>query len=390
MRFCISFGVFSLKYFIYCFLFASMEIYIMFFIYYFDEQKNGIFRKHYLLDSFCFYLGYLLNFIPTWIDSNINMINEIKELYPKSNKPYDKNLSKKDIIKFLGMCLMFLSLEFVEVILKKLNEENLQYEDDFLLFKFLVVFLLPRYFSEVYYKHQNISIIIFISVEIIKIIFFIIKDKEYEIKNFTTITILRVIYSSLSAFYYLYIKDLMKYKYISPYKCNFMLGIINFPLLIIIMFIISFTPFGKKENKVIFCDNIFELFEDVVKLNAIYIILLILLPFVYGMALLLVNKAIYDFTVYHIFIYLIVVTFIKDVLTELNDIYILAFLISCFIIQLIMILVFLEIVELNFCGLNENLKRNIEARGIIEAALINEDDAVDNDERKSINNEATK
>ena len=55
-----------------------------------------------------------------------------------------------------------------------------------------------------------------------------------------------------------------------------------------------------------------------------------------------------------------------------------------------MILVFLEIVELNFCGLNENLKRNIEARGIIEAALINEDDAVDNDERKSINNEATK
>jgi len=173
---------------------------------------------------------------------------------------------------------------------------------------------LPKYFSDVYYKHQNISIIIFILIEIIKIIFFIIKDKEYEKENFIIITILRVIYSSLSAFYYLYIKDLMKYKYISPYKCNFMIGLINFPLFIIIMLIISFTPLGKKENEEYICDNIFELFQDIAKLKIVYIILLILLPFIYGLLLIDINKTIYDFTVYHIFIPLLVTTFIKEII----------------------------------------------------------------------------
>ena len=151
---------------------------------------------------------------------------------------------------------------------------------------------MPKYFSEVYYKHKNISIIIFILIEAIKIIFFIIREKEYKKENFIIITILRVIYSSLSAFYYLYIKDLMKYKFISPYKCNFMIGVINFPLLIIIMLIISFTPFGKKENNEFFCDNIFELFKDVANLNIVYIILLILLPFIYGAILICKNKVI--------------------------------------------------------------------------------------------------
>jgi len=152
----------------------------MLFIYY-DVYYNKIFQKHKMLDSFCFFLGYLLNFIPTWINNNIT--NELRELYPKSNKPYDKYLSTKDIIKFCGICLMLLLLEFIELILINLNEENIQYEDDFLIFKILVVFLLPKYFSEVYYKHQNISIIFIILIEIIKIIFFIIKIKKYEKKN---------------------------------------------------------------------------------------------------------------------------------------------------------------------------------------------------------------
>ena len=286
MRICISFGVFKLKYLIYCILFAFLEIYIMLFIYFFDKKSEKIFQNHKLLDSFCFVLGYFLNFIPTWISYKISKTREGNGLVDQKNKsieyiynnPNDRHLSKIDKIKFLGMCLMLLLLEFIELILEILNGKNQQYEDDFLLFKFLVVFLLPRYFSEVYYKHQNISIIIFILIEIIKTIIFIINDKD--ISNFIIITILRIIYSSLSAFYYLYIKDLMKYKYISPYKCNFMIGLINFPLLIIIMFIISFTPLGKRENKDIFCDNIIELFKDVVKLNIVYICFLILLPFI--------------------------------------------------------------------------------------------------------------
>ena len=59
------------------------------------------------------------------------------------------------------------------------------------------------------------------------------------------------------------------------------------------------------------------------------------------------------------------------------------FLISSFFIELIMILVFLEIIEIKFCGLNENLKRNIELRSMTESTLDieNEDNNENDDER---------
>ena len=54
-----------------------------------------------------------------------------------------------------------------------------------------------------------------------------------------------------------------------------------------------------------------------------------------------------------------------------------------------MILVFLEIIEIKFCGLNENVKRNIELRSLNESSLAieNDDDDEFDDER---NDEATK
>ena len=54
-----------------------------------------------------------------------------------------------------------------------------------------------------------------------------------------------------------------------------------------------------------------------------------------------------------------------------------------------MILIFLEIIELNFWGLNKNLKKNIESRALKESSLdINDyyNDEIDN-ERDTINNE---
>jgi len=60
--------------------------------------------------------------------------------------------------------------------------------------------------------------------------------------------------------FFLYIKRLMKYNFISPPKCNFLIGIIDAPLIIIIYLVISYTSLGSKSNKY-YIDNIFELFE---------------------------------------------------------------------------------------------------------------------------------
>ena len=45
-----------------------------------------------------------------------------------------------------------------------------------------------------------------------------------------------------------------------------------------------------------------------------------------------------------------------------------------------MILVFLEIIEINFCWLNKNLKRNIDSRGRIDSSLTVENDDDNDDE----------
>ena len=164
----------------------------------------------------------------------------------------------------------------------------------------------------------------------------------------------------------------MKYKYISPAKCNFMIGIINSPLIILIYFIIPFTPLGNINNNYYY-DNIFELFKNFGQSDSKDMIVLISLPFVYGIAEFIVINIIYEYTVFHIYISILIEYFVEDIIRDLK-LFDKIFLISIFLIELIMILIFLEMIEINFCGLNKNLKRNIESRGIIDSSLTNEDD----------------
>ena len=136
-----------------------------------------------------------------------------------------------------------------------------------------------------------------------------------------------------------------------------MIGIINTPIIILIYFIISFTPLGNIDNDYYY-DSIFELFTNIGKINAKakLVIILILLPFVYGILHYILIKTIYDYTIFHMYIPFIIENFIDMFTNRPFDMFKKIFLISSFIFELIMILVFLEIIEINCCGFNENLK----------------------------------
>ena len=396
MKLCISFGFLALKYFIYSALISIAGIFIIFYNDYYDKENN-ILNKNNLLDLFCYYIGFLLNFIPELINrkntktEKKHRINDLKVKKTKSieyiyNNPYNEYLSTKDIIKFIFICLILLLADLIEVTFNKMNsnnkreknqenQENQEKYINFIFIELLLIFLLSKCFTEDYYKHQNVSIILEIIIGIIKTIFFTIKDKIYQIPNFAIILVLNIINYFLYSVYYLYIKGLMKFKFISPYKSNFMIGVINVSLIIIIYIIISFTTFGKKENgnNIYYYDNIYDLFENIRQIDAINAILLTLLPFAYGIYTLLINKIIYEFTLYHIYIPLLFERFISEIINQ-TDAFDIIILTIFFTFELIIILVFLEIIEVNFCGLNENLKRNIESRGIIDSSLINNDE----------------
>ena len=372
MKFCISLGNFELKYFFYCFLFVILSLFMSYFIY--CDHEN-IIKEHYLLHSFCFFLGYLLNIIPFWISLKQSKGKE-KPLINKLNK--EKNYSK-EILKILFICLILLLADIIENIGNKIENndysEKKQYNDDYFFIEYLIIFIVPKLGKEVYYKHQYISFLILILVEIIKNIYFFIKNL-YKKAHIISVFI-NIIYSILYSIYYLYIKGLMKYKFISPYKCNFMIGVINFPIIILISFIISFTSLGNTKNYYYY-DNIFELFKNIENINAKNIILLILAPFAFGIYAFILIKIIYDYSIFHIYIPIIIQYFIENIVKNFDLIEII-FLISSFFIELIFIFVFVEIIEINCCGLNKNLKRNIQSRGTIDSSLAMENN--DDDER---------
>ena len=179
MAFYISFGKFDLKYFFYCILFLIIQIYIYFFI---PEDDENLISDHLFLNSFCFFLGFLLNIIPLWIinikskvkempianelekeeDTQFNIYNQsIKYIYLKSNKKYlsKKNLSIKDLSKIFFICFAILLTEIVDNIIPTkgkniIDKETKKYNDDFIIFEYLIIFLISKYFEEVYYKHH--------------------------------------------------------------------------------------------------------------------------------------------------------------------------------------------------------------------------------------------
>ena len=231
---------------------------------YYNEVR--IIHEHLLFNLFFFFLGYLLNIIPAWI-SHIkskekekpitNYLGKENSLHIEYiyNKPYGKCLSKKKYLKIFFVCLFLLLISLIQIIhfkienigedkdeekdyqekIKEFEEKKTYYYDSFIIIEIIIIFLVSKFDKEVYYKHQYISFLFLILEELTKNIYFLIKGSYYNIVAFI-IFALKILHSILFANYYLYIKGLTKYKFISPAKCNFIIGIINIPLIILIYF----------------------------------------------------------------------------------------------------------------------------------------------------------
>ena len=421
MKFCFSFGMFDIKYFIYCFLFLTLDIYIMFFIYNEDgdTENINIINKHLFLDPLCYYAGFLLNIIPALIAYKFSKTENKKPKTSKLleenassieyiyNNPYDQYLSTKEFTKFIIVCIFFLLADLIEIIQSLIVDED-EFDDDeendYLFVQFLIIFLVPKIISKTkYYKHQNISFLILFIIETIKtIINFIFFQKMSPYK--LLIIVLNIIDAILNSICFLYIKGLMKNKFISPYKCCYIIGMINTPIIIIIYIIFSFVfpeNYGLEDYDD-YCLNIFKLFGDIGS-SAKNIIRLITFPFTYGLLMAMLTKTINEFTLYHIYIPYLIESFINNInkfstekQKENEDlVFIIIILISSFFIELIVILVFLEIIEVKFWGMNENLKKNIELRAMTETDSIlciddndndNDNDDDDDAERYSFKN----
>ena len=217
-----------------------------------------------------------------------------------------------------------------------------------------------------YYRHQYISIIIIISLEIFRLLIKLITGKYNDFKKKIGLQIIR---SFLHSLFIGYSKGLMQYKYFSPYKALYIFGFINGVLIMIIYCISSFIPVKnddlcklKYEGKCYF-DNFKSIFTE---FNFIQFLGLFLYIISIPGSKLLFNKISNDFTICHIFTYFTIYSFyeiIKSFNDDKNKIIIFIQLILN-IFEIIMAFVFLEIIIINLWGLNKNVKINIQKRAL--------------------------
>ena len=218
-----------------------------------------------------------------------------------------------------------------------------------------------------YYRHHYLCIIVII---IEGISYNIISHKFYPeafMKNYLyylSFLVTEVIFSLLSVLD----KYLIHKKYINSYEILFSQGIIEFILGLITLTITT------KINKL---DNFFDFihsFSNNGKEIVIFVALIIDQFFVYAVQITVIDI----FSPFHVFLMKIInefILFFSTIDKNINNIKVLILTLVCIVTCLLMILIFIEIIELNFCGLSYMTKKNIELRARLDSVLeVNDDE----------------
>ena len=224
-----------------------------------------------------------------------------------------------------------------------------------------------------YYKHQYFSIIIIILLEILRYIFKILNN-NWENPSIS-ILILQIIRALCDSIFCGYIKALIEYKFFSPYKCCYIFGFVNTPIIIIVYLIVSHISFKESNlfcslqyNDSYYFDNFYSIFKNI---NYIQIVTFLLYTICNGVYQLLINITIGEFTTCHLFIPCQLVQFIINIYDSITNWKLLSIVITSGVFEMIFIFIFLELIVLNCLELNKNIKKSIINRAT-EDFMINE------------------
>ena len=353
------------------------------------EQNSKYDEINNLLLVFKFCIRYFILFIFMIIIAFI--IKKISS--PKLNKTIDlKNKNKlKAILYFFLICLFLLIYNFTDILFHLYQSKNPIQLDikDFYCWLYLTIFIINIFmFKNSYYKHQYISITIIIVLGIIESSFKYSKN-NYNFKDIIFILFLIIITNISLGFYISCSKILIDRYYFSPYKICYLIGLVNGSIFLIISIILSFIPCPNsfcllKYNNEYYFDNYKYFFT---KLNLKQQIGFLINSPTNIIYIIFINLIIEKYTICHTFLLykmLELINYIFGLIDEDNKNYLIIILMYIIIaLDIFFILVFLEIIELKFCGLNKYIKKNIKKRAIedVNEALTNKKEIfeIDND-----------
>ena len=224
------------------------------------------------------------------------------------------------------------------------------------------------------YRHHYLSasliLIIGITIDLMT------KNLQNEITKISLL--IKFIKEIFFALYNVMAKYVMEKKYVSVYELSFYIGVINFILSAIIE---VFDYFFFKYDDLDKYFNNFDIKELLVMLG------IISSQFVLNIAYLFTIKIYSPCHVFIIFVFgqlAYYITFEEGALIS-------ALVISLLIFILFLSLIFSEIIELNFCGLSRNTKKNIAARSEAYESFYSKNNVIlDDDDEESMNGKAEK
>jgi len=375
------------KNYIYIAIISSITLGIGFISMYFFKDNKGILKgaePNKLLKTLSRYLGFSLCYFGELIlQRYMKRKEEIKEdeLIYKDKKrakimdcifsDFRNKLKSKDILFFLFICLINLIDDFMIIYIKAKKDQGfIIFTEEYNSIEFILLFIISIFiFKMIYYKHQHISIILVILMELFRNVIRQYNDKNFSFDYF----IFQAIRALCDCICFGYIKALMEYKFFSEYKCCYIFGFVNTPILIVLYIIFSHISFKEKNllcsleyNGSYYFDNFYSIFKNI---NFIQVFTFLVYTICNGVYQLLVNKTIGQFTMCHLFIPCQITQLTINIYDSRSDWKLLSTVIISGFFEILFTLVFLELIVLNFLGLNKNVKKNIINRAVEDVEI---------------------
>ena len=381
----------------------SMVIVFTYFFYSFKNDKNEVSPISIMSYLFFLNLGESLMIIPNLILKKNISSKKVELSEEKDDDDNNDNISVKFI--FQRKTSMFSLKEkvfFYSVGLLKLLSDafyisyQFYIEEDYSFIKVLtfsfyfelifLFFISKIMYNITYYRHQYVSIIVITFFELIK---FIIQYSGNGFRFFLGNLFSHIIYSLIKSFVTVYIKGLMNYKFISPYKACYIYGMVNLVITTVVYLIFSFIPCEREaciveyDGKYYF-GNIFSIFNTSIIFMILFFILKSVLV-VLNYNIIHIFSVCHSFLIYHLSQFFELSPFAAIGIGNLDAVYpALIVMLVFFVINTFFVLLFLEIIEINVCKMNYNTKKNIQNRATIDSdfsnlLFANEDEATDFD-----------
>jgi len=388
------------KYIILTTIFAFLTNYIFGYIFndYMEEIKISEFKitkgnnNHIIINYMFRYLGLIL-FSLSLYKYDPGIIDDNSEEGHKNEK----------IISLLFILLIMIIMVLQEILEDIFYRSNLRALDFWVLELPLLSYFNFKYFKFKIYLHHKLAIYLNVFILLIyKIIYLIvsINDNDEErkensvFKNYNEYwgiiplgILTNLIIMTSRAFTLSNIKVLMEYKFFSPIKLLIINGIIGAIITIAIGSISTFIECNTisfqvlkickikvSTNNTYFLENFKIWWKDEINFYGIFLLLIgIIMNFFYRLFYILIIK---NLTAIHIMFQFIFYTTLLGWIGNLtknnysnNIFFIDAFILIIYLIISFGLLIYLEMIELNFCNLNYNLKKTIADRSIQDYEL---------------------